>query len=227
MTECKERWKNLRTAFLRSVKSSLKGSASRGKRAYYLHEAMQFILPFMKTTTVVNLETSSDIGPRTDFELSSQETLSISASSEHADFDSLPPMLTPSPTPELTRSPSPSLSPSISHHSLQQPEQFENTFHESSIFRKQPSKRRKITAFKNDPYKADVEYYTMVNGSRSPTSEKKQAIQQFLSSLVPDLVELTDIQLRCFKRRTLLVIDEVLGNTPETLCGTSCMLIHQ
>lgn len=48
--QCKEKWKNLRTAFARSMKKPPSGSAANNKRYkdYYLKDVMQFILPFMK-----------------------------------------------------------------------------------------------------------------------------------------------------------------------------------
>ncbi|KAF0711896.1 MADF domain-containing protein [Aphis craccivora] len=48
-SECKERWKNLRSVFVRNLKAPPSGSGSKKKRPYYLIEAMQFALPFVKT----------------------------------------------------------------------------------------------------------------------------------------------------------------------------------
>lgn len=48
--QCKEKWKNLLTAFARSMKKPPSGSDANNKRSkdYYLKDVMQFILPFMK-----------------------------------------------------------------------------------------------------------------------------------------------------------------------------------
>lgn len=46
----KEKWKNLRTTFVRSMK--IPASGSRTKKPYYLNDAMQFTVPFIKTNAV-------------------------------------------------------------------------------------------------------------------------------------------------------------------------------
>ncbi|KAL4717409.1 hypothetical protein ACJJTC_017296 [Scirpophaga incertulas] len=45
VTECKEKWKNLRYGFIRSLRPNRDGSA---KKKYYLHYEMEFVLPFIK-----------------------------------------------------------------------------------------------------------------------------------------------------------------------------------
>ncbi|XP_050563747.1 transcription factor Adf-1-like [Spodoptera frugiperda] len=44
--ECKEKWKNLRYGLLRSLKLNPDGSE---KKKYYLHDDMEFVLPFIRT----------------------------------------------------------------------------------------------------------------------------------------------------------------------------------
>lgn len=56
---CKERWKNLRSVFVRNLKVPPSGSGSKKKRPYYLMEAMQFALPFRKT----NMPTAGNMPP--------------------------------------------------------------------------------------------------------------------------------------------------------------------
>nr|CAH7760581.1 unnamed protein product [Callosobruchus chinensis] len=46
VSECKERWRNIRCSFHRSLKSGPKGS--RPKKPYYLKEYLNFILPYLK-----------------------------------------------------------------------------------------------------------------------------------------------------------------------------------
>lgn len=46
--ECKEKWRNLRTVFTRKMKTPASGSG-RKKKAYYLSDAVQFSVPFIKT----------------------------------------------------------------------------------------------------------------------------------------------------------------------------------
>ncbi|XP_047992779.1 uncharacterized protein LOC125231378 [Leguminivora glycinivorella] len=44
--ECKERWRNIRSSFIRSMKGPTNGS--RSKKVYYLAEHLQFLLPHLK-----------------------------------------------------------------------------------------------------------------------------------------------------------------------------------
>jgi len=50
VNECKEKWRNLRTTFVRSMK--IPASRSKAKIPYYLNDAMQFTVPFLKTSAV-------------------------------------------------------------------------------------------------------------------------------------------------------------------------------
>ncbi|XP_023941175.2 uncharacterized protein LOC112048054 [Bicyclus anynana] len=46
--ECKEKWKNLRYGLLRSLRPTRDGSA---KKKYYLHDEMEFLIPYVGTST--------------------------------------------------------------------------------------------------------------------------------------------------------------------------------
>ncbi|XP_063536828.1 uncharacterized protein LOC134746391 [Cydia strobilella] len=48
--ECKEKWRNIRSSFLRSRKAPTNGS--RPKKVYYLAEHLEFVLPFLKSRDV-------------------------------------------------------------------------------------------------------------------------------------------------------------------------------
>lgn len=50
MNKCKEKWKNLRTTFVRSMK--IPPSGSKAKKPYYLNDAMQFTIPFLKSSVI-------------------------------------------------------------------------------------------------------------------------------------------------------------------------------
>nr|XP_022910119.1 uncharacterized protein LOC111421208 [Onthophagus taurus] len=47
--ECKEKWRNFRTVFMRKMNPLPSGSGAK-KKAYYLAEAMHFCLPFIKSS---------------------------------------------------------------------------------------------------------------------------------------------------------------------------------
>ncbi|XP_028136200.2 uncharacterized protein LOC114330948 [Diabrotica virgifera virgifera] len=63
--ECKDKWKNLRAVFVRHMKSAPSGS-SKSKKPYYLTDAMQFALPYVK---VLNSVTSVNLPKRAEEEL--------------------------------------------------------------------------------------------------------------------------------------------------------------
>ncbi|XP_045773870.1 uncharacterized protein LOC123873191 [Maniola jurtina] len=57
VSECKERWKNLRAVYVRHKKQALNGTAPR--KPYYLEEAMEFTLPYIKTLNSISGNTSA------------------------------------------------------------------------------------------------------------------------------------------------------------------------
>ncbi|XP_066982685.1 uncharacterized protein [Macrobrachium rosenbergii] len=69
VNNCKEKWRNLRTVFVRKLKLQPSGSGRASTKPYYLNEAMQFFLPYVTvhqpTGTPGNLpslkETQEDI----------------------------------------------------------------------------------------------------------------------------------------------------------------------
>ncbi|XP_025414168.1 uncharacterized protein LOC112686182 isoform X2 [Sipha flava] len=63
VTFCKEKWKNLRTVFVRNNKPTPSGSARKSKKPYYLNEHLQFLLPYVKPST--DLTTSRNLSSPT------------------------------------------------------------------------------------------------------------------------------------------------------------------
>lgn len=49
VTACKDKWKNLRTVFMRRLKLGPSGGTT--KKPYYLNSIMLFIIPFVKLNT--------------------------------------------------------------------------------------------------------------------------------------------------------------------------------
>lgn len=54
MENCKEKWRNLRTVFVRRQKPT-SGSGRKDTKIYYMTEHMQFILPYIKEVRNVNI----------------------------------------------------------------------------------------------------------------------------------------------------------------------------
>ena len=49
VAECKEKWRNLRSVYVRRLKPLPSGSGAKSQKPYYLAEAMSFTLPYIKT----------------------------------------------------------------------------------------------------------------------------------------------------------------------------------
>jgi len=68
---CKERWKNIRTVFLRHLRQKVPSGSSGGhKKKYYLEDTMQFIIPFVKSGKKQqgNISVSSELEKDTNIE---------------------------------------------------------------------------------------------------------------------------------------------------------------
>lgn len=53
-SQSKEKWKNLRAVFVRHIKPAPSGSSSKNKKAYYLADAMQFTIPYIKALNMIS-----------------------------------------------------------------------------------------------------------------------------------------------------------------------------
>lgn len=51
MSNCRERWRHIRSSFLRSLRIPLKGSGNNGRKKYYLSDYLKFVLPYIKIKT--------------------------------------------------------------------------------------------------------------------------------------------------------------------------------
>ncbi|KAF0714936.1 MADF domain-containing protein, partial [Aphis craccivora] len=89
VNECKEKWKNLRSAFVRHMKPPASGSSSKNKKPYYLTEFMQFALPFIRalSTPVGNLSDCPQQSPTELVQDSADQTQNeIDNNEENEDF---------------------------------------------------------------------------------------------------------------------------------------------
>ncbi|XP_046403751.1 uncharacterized protein LOC124169242 [Ischnura elegans] len=177
--DCKEKWRNLRTVFMRKMKPSPTGSGGK-KKAYYLENAMQFCLPFIKTVIppssgnlptppcTTQPSTSDNEGSETQVEELEDESTNASQNS-------------------------PSMSPSI----IDDPPQHQTaSLADQSVADYFKAKKAKL-----------------LSNAKADTSNQKidrqQGIKMFLLSLIPELEELSDSQIKLFKRQVLRVIDDI------------------
>lgn len=179
---------------MRKMKPPLSGD--RKKKAYYLENAMQFCLPYIKTSTPpssrslppVLLNSTGD-----DEVIENEETYEDSAS--QVDF------LHASNT-----QPSSSNSPTFStyQHSISQLSQAKKNL----TMKNKPAVD--VDQFVAEYFKAKklrLEANEVENNSQR--INRQQGLKMFLLSLIPELEELSDSQIKLFKRRVFCIIDEI------------------
>ncbi|KAK9692886.1 Alcohol dehydrogenase transcription factor Myb/SANT-like [Popillia japonica] len=244
-SECKEKWRNLRSTFVKNLKPKASGCGRSKKKPYYLAECMQFTVPFIKTAGIPtgNLPEifqqesvdDQDVGISSGEDTYSQSEVSISEQQSHpaTSFPSLPPSprlpLSPQPGPS-SESPTsfPSLPPSprlplspqpgpSSESPLDEVILPESTDMRAQVPPAQPTRKRKRPNVESDADKAFAEYFSAKPQKMSNSSSgnlRREGIQSFLNSMLPDLLLMNDVQLRTYKRKALLLIDEVMGTSP-------------
>ncbi|CAH2239872.1 uncharacterized protein LOC120631555 isoform X2 [Pararge aegeria] len=72
VNECRERWKNLRAVYVRHKKYAKNGMGTR--KPYYLEEAMEFTLPYIKTLNPTSAYTSSTASNDTIYDDQDEDT---------------------------------------------------------------------------------------------------------------------------------------------------------
>lgn len=219
-SECKEKWRNLRSTFVKNLKPKASGCGRSKKKPYYLAECMQFTVPFIKTAGIPtgNLPEISqqesvddqDVGISSGEDTYSQSEVSISEQQSHpaTSFPSLPP------SPRLPLSPQPGPS---SESPLDEVILPESTDMRAQVPPAQPTRKRKRPNVESDADKAFAEYFSAKPQKMSNSSSgnlRREGIQSFLNSMLPDLLLMNDVQLRTYKRKALLLIDEVMGTSP-------------
>ncbi|XP_018567865.1 uncharacterized protein LOC108908324, partial [Anoplophora glabripennis] len=186
VNECKEKWRNVRSSFLRSLKPPLCGSKT--KKPYYLKEYLQFILPFVKPLS--NVESSGDI-PEFEFaNTDSTDSVDVTNASLSEDADTVDIKIesTTLTLPEEERSTRSRPPPqTMSHRRKRSTPDDEETFLD---YLKNKSKR----------------YHT-----EETTNQicKNESIRYFLLSLLPEFETMTDDQIRMFKIKVMMLISDM------------------
>ncbi|XP_063241794.1 uncharacterized protein LOC134542872 [Bacillus rossius redtenbacheri] len=205
VNECKEKWKNLRSVFVRHIKPPPSGSSSKNKKPYYLSEAMKFTLPFIKTLGTPsgnlpevineqNLEHSSSDPTQNTEDVAAEEEEYIS---DNAILTTTPQLSLPSPM-----LPNTDFSQEHAHHSQQM------THDPFSNPKDNLSKRKKQTVTEVD--KSFMEYMNAKKRKlESNSNDDRQVKTSFLLSLLPEIEPLTDAQMKSFRRRVLQLIDDI------------------
>nr|CAD7412957.1 unnamed protein product [Timema poppensis] len=193
-SECKEKWKNLRAVFVRNMKSTQSGIGGKKKKPYYLAGAMLFTLPFIKAVTSTTPEIVLEA-------LKDEQDVPDLYEDEEEDSDLQSPSLAP---------PFQNLEHSIQNEQLPQQLQSESSPGKSSA---RNQKRANSEVVDN----CFVKYFNAKKATlATSSSDKSNSTKMFLLSLLPELDEMTDQQMKIFKRKVLHLIDDIMLMAPDT-----------
>ncbi|KAG8256537.1 hypothetical protein J6590_065801 [Homalodisca vitripennis] len=186
---------------MRKIKPSPSGSGAK-KKAYYLAEAMQFCLPFVRTSAPPSTGNLPEVPNCSD--VNTDETLL-----ESPILDDIP----DDPSIESPQSPS-------------QPSSIPN---EGKI---RLTQKKKAAVEADQCFAAYFKAKTarLENSTTANDSNKKEALKMFLLSLIPELEELSDSQIKQFKRKVFTLIDEISGTsdvTPASPHSSISLISHQ
>lgn len=159
---CKEKWKNIRSVFVRTLKPQPPGT-SKFRKPYYLNDAMKFILPYVKAGPTVLDVSESMISP---LSYEDVEDPLASADTSQEEIDVL--------------------------------ENDGETYRMSNEM-KITKKRKFMNAYDSTTELKDR------NSHRGELNPRKM----FLLGLVPEVNDLTEYQMRQFRRRVLRLIDDI------------------
>lgn len=197
------------------MKPAPSGSGTK-KKPYYLAEAMQFSIPYIKTLN----STTGNI-PNIPEENENEELKENDAHDNAHNSQLLSP-------PQPSTSTIPTTSVTFQPHFTQ----YGNSTEKQSQPTTQPKNKR---AFKNDVVdKTFVEYLEAKKAKidRAPDSNSKQnpkteALKMFLLSMIPDLELMNDNQIRKFKRTCLQTIDNILSQNSYDIYSPVHLLTHK
>nr|XP_026486936.1 uncharacterized protein LOC113393993 [Vanessa tameamea] len=189
VTECKEKWRNIRSSLLRSLKPSEKT-----KKPYYLAPYLHFVLPFMKPLNcleykdeihsagaVRNIRKDADIlicaVKSEDDTQNIDDTINTEITDEETNLDPLISSQPDSPIRKRKRN-------VISSRKTRRTEQKETKLTEEQIFNPIPD----------------------------PPRSSGESMRYFLMSLLPEFETMTEEQSRMFKIKVMMLIDDIKTN---------------
>ncbi|XP_047523549.1 uncharacterized protein LOC125062991 [Pieris napi] len=239
-SEAKEKWKNLRSVFVRHLKPAKSGAGTAQKKPYYLADYMQFTVPFIKTAGKPSGNLKETIEPQTpDLELCEQtqftENVPTSTQSISQQQSSLPSTSTNTQLISQQQSSLPSTSTNTQPISQQQSSLPSTSTSTQPISQQQlppppPSTNNKKKRKKLEETQAEQDISAYFKFKQSKILENcdstENSNKMFLLSLLSDVNKMTDSQRRLFKRRVLALIDDIMDqssenmNSPNTLYST-------
>lgn len=185
------------------MKPPKSGSDTKEKKAYYLSDALQFTVPFIKALGKPSGNLSQ---PPPDEE---EGPALGDGGNDDDDLLSENPLLpSPPPSPASTSSSRPSTS-TLPQHQHRQCEPIKQHI---------PNKKKRSAKY-DDIDKAFMGYLNQkssVKREQLTTEPREEALKMFLLSFLPDLKKMDDREVRQFKRKTLDAVDDIMSARSST-----------
>lgn len=180
---CKEKWRNLRTVFVRKLKPT---SGRKYSKVYYMTEHMQFILPYIKGVKSVDIPDNVPSSP------------SVQDDDESSDVDEKPLL-------------------SNDSTAISSVEYFENSCPDEQVLYSSKSKKIKQNHAISLANQCYIDYTkSKKQNSQIEDPQREDYRKQFLLSMLPEVNQMTNNQMRKFKRKMLDAIDDILGETSSS-----------
>ncbi|XP_072392478.1 uncharacterized protein [Diabrotica undecimpunctata] len=198
VTECEEKWKNLRTALKRAQNKLPSGSEAK-KKNYYLHDVMLFLFPFLKSRPQSGYlhspsrDNDNDVA-EPPIELTETNTSTNNTDSTVIEEDNEDPPNTQD----------------CEGGAVEHAERRKLPLRPKHFVHRLKKKNRvaSVTSTLSDEAdKSFIEYMKRQTNAEKPTS----ADLEFLQSLLPDVMQMDFRRKRRFKRSVLELIDNILA----------------
>ncbi|KAG5885991.1 hypothetical protein JTB14_025386 [Gonioctena quinquepunctata] len=208
VSNCRERWRNIRGSFLRSLRKPPSGSGSNAKKKYYLTNYLEFILPYTKSKPCTgNLETLLD---------SDDNSVEGNSNSQENTEKQDPPCQ--SQDDEISKDVNvPNLQSDITTN-----QNVRETSEEASAKYTNTAKKRKETQIPSSaPNPVDSDFVEWLQNKKEMDDFKKEdANMSFFRSLLPDVRKMTDKQSRRFRQKVIGLVDEILDDADIRSCSS-------
>ncbi|KAF9417494.1 hypothetical protein HW555_005417 [Spodoptera exigua] len=180
---CRERWRNLRAVFMRTMKAPPPRVTGK-KKPYYLADVMQFVVPFMRPIAMA--EAAKDKQKK-------NQTL------ECKEGDNQP------------------IEVEIEHIKVEPVEQEEDSdeWGPSSVEEEREGTPHARKQSMQDERPQQINKMAKLQPSSTVTLDSDH-VKSFLNSLLPELHEMSSRQFKHFKRRVLLLIDDIMTEIPAS-----------
>ncbi|XP_047038056.1 uncharacterized protein LOC124643223 [Helicoverpa zea] len=195
VADCQTRWRNIRNGFVRSLKPNTKQ-----KKLYYLHEELQFVVPFVKA--IINTGDAGNMQTSAEVDTENNESNSLT-DDEEIQF-ALPCVETIQTNEFADTVVKTEVDENTEFNTTDDVPEYGNTSLNTPFSVVEPYvRKRKIRKVTNEVDKAYEEWM------RQKELKSDRARKMFLLSLVPDVESLTEEQMRKFRIKVLLLLEDI------------------